>query len=67
MGRGEKSLLCDPGSELRIQVGGREKKGEENEVSSISVASPTTCVCTSMDLIRTYAEGVLLFPFLFSG
>ena len=30
MGRGKKSLLCDPASELRL--GGREKKkGEENK------------------------------------
>ena len=28
-GRGEKSLLCDPGSELR--VGRRGKMGEDNE------------------------------------
>ena len=25
-GRGGESLLCDPGSELRLQVGGREKR-----------------------------------------
>ena len=29
MGRGEKSLICDPGSELRL--GGREKNGEDSE------------------------------------
>ena len=29
MARGEKSLLCDPRSELRL--GGREKKGEDNK------------------------------------
>ena len=32
MGTGEKSLLCDPGSELRLLRGGREKKeGEGNK------------------------------------
>ena len=30
MGRGEKSLLCDPGSEL--QLGGREKKKGEDKM-----------------------------------
>ena len=29
MGRGEKSLLCDPGSELRLE--GRRKKGEDSK------------------------------------
>ena len=27
VGRGEKSLLCDPGSELRLLIGGRKKEG----------------------------------------
>ena len=32
MGTGEKSLLCNPGSELRLLGGGREKKeGEGNK------------------------------------
>ena len=32
VGRGEKSLLCDPGSELRLFTGGREKrKGEDKK------------------------------------
>ena len=30
MGRGEKSLLCDPGSELRL-VGREKKKGKYNK------------------------------------
>ena len=31
MGRGEKSLLCDPGSELLLRKREREEKGEENK------------------------------------
>ena len=29
-GRGEKSLLTDPGSELRLLIGRERKKGNEN-------------------------------------
>ena len=35
VGRGEKSLLCDPGSELRL--GGREKKGEDNKLDGENI------------------------------
>ena len=37
VGRGEKSLLCDPGSKLRL--GGREREGEDHEWKK------KNCVC----------------------
>ena len=39
----------------------REKNGEDNEESSVSVASLPTCVCIIMDLIRTYPDVYFIF------
>ena len=60
MGRGEESLLCDPGSELRLQKREEGKKGEGNNGVETKAKKSNT-VCASK-LIHLQSQPIRILP-----